>query len=272
MPERVPDVPPVVIPSGVPVLIDDRREAQPKLQTMPVIRTIPREVEPVWIPTETPVAAALPKPVLKPIEEPKPQPVSWTVTPPAPHLLGEAPWWLMEAPKHADPAMPKPSAPRVGTWHSAVGNGGPKPAVAEVREEVEAAHEAPTRLSGLKGILFSLGVKDLSPKKSSEQNGNRSGNGNGIGAHADAAPVDPEQTIALEALAPLPEHEPVEAKRKETTSSSALPRWVTAEPEFLPPPVAETEKGKESRWNRGSYESSSEDIQILPARRGQYKR
>ena len=279
MPEREPDVPTAFIPSGVPVSIPsgviDKHEAQPsKLQTMPVIRAIPREVEPVSMPVAMPSAVAVPKPAPKPpsltIEEPKPQPVSWTVTPPAQQQGQETPWWLTEAPTHADQTIALPRAPRVGTWHSAVGDGGPNPAVAEVREEVEAAHEAPTRLSGLKGLLFSLGVKDLSPKKDSERNGN--GNGNGNGTHAFAAPVDPEQTIALEALAPLPEPEPVAVKREEKASRSALPRWVTAEPEFLPPPVEETNKGKESRWNLGSYGNSSEDIQILPAKRGQYKR
>jgi uncharacterized protein involved in exopolysaccharide biosynthesis len=269
MPERVPDVPPVVI--------DEQREAQSKLQTVPVIRTIPREVEPVLIPTETPVAApaskpaaaAVPKPAPKPIEEPKPQALSsWMVTPPAQQPQEETPWWLTEAPTHADSAMPQPHAPRVGTWHSIAAHDGQNPAATELREEVGAAHEAPTRLSGLKGILFSLGVKNLSPKKDSERNSN----GNGNGTHADAAPVDPEQTVALEALAPRPEHEPVEAKKKETVARSAVPRWVTAEPEFLPPPVAEAQKGKESRWNRGGYDTGPGDIQILPARRGQYKR
>ena len=271
MPERVPDVPPVVI--------DDKREAQPKLQTMPVIRAIPREVEPVLMPAAKPAAAAVPEPAAvavvpepapRPIEEPKPQPVSWTVTPPDQQPREETPWWLTEAPTHADSAIPKPSAPRVGTWHSIAAYDGQKPAATQVREEVEAAHEAPTRLSGLKGILFSLGVKNLSPKKDSERSGN--GNGNGIGAHAEEAPVDPEQTVALEALAPRPEPEPVEAKREETVSRSAVPRWVTAEPEFLPPPVEETNKGKQSRWNRGGYERGSDDLQILPAKRGQYRR
>ena len=293
MPERGPDVPSAVIPSGVSVLIDDKREAQPKLQTVPVIRTIPRDAEPVSILAERPVAApvakpaaapaakpvatVLPQPAPKPsppspmMEEPKPQPASWTVTPPAQQAQQETPWWLTEAPTHADQTMLQPRAARVGTWHSAAaGNDGPKPAAAEVREEVEAVHEAPTRLSGLKGLLFSLGVKDLSPKKDSERNGN--GNSDGIAAPADAAPSDPEQTVALEALVPRPEHEPVEAKSEEKASRHALPRWVTAEPEFLPPPVEETGKGKGYRWNRGSYENASEDIQILPARRGQYKR
>jgi hypothetical protein len=37
--------------------------------------------------------------------------------------------------------------------------------------------------------------------------------------------------------------------------------------------VAETDKGKESRWNRRGYDTDDlGDIQILPSKRGQYKR
>ena len=140
-----------------------------------------------------------------------------------------------------------------------------------MREDEEADDETPTHLSGLKGVLFSLGIKDLSPWKDAERSGN--GNGNGDDAHADASPHDPEQTIVLESFAPQPKQEPVEAKEKHTVLRKGVPRWVTAEPEFLPPPVEEADKGKESRWNRKGYDTDSVDgIQILPAKRGQYKR
>jgi uncharacterized protein involved in exopolysaccharide biosynthesis len=221
----------------------------------------------------------LPEPALKPprpmMEEPKPQPVRQAVPPPAQQpqeethgwLHEEPPWWLTDAPAPTDSALTQPRKPRLGTWHSVPAPGGQTPAAAEVREEEKAADEIPTRLSGLRGILFSLGVKELSPKKHAEPDGN------GNGAPADAAPSDPEETIVTEALAPRPEHEPVKAKGEGTVSRSAVPRWVTAEPEFLPPPVEETDKGKESRWNRGNYDTGArDDIQILPSRRGQYKR
>ncbi len=268
-PERVPDAQPVVI--------DDKREAPSKLQTVPVIRPIPRAVEPVSMPAEKPAAApphkpvavAEPKPAPQHIEEPKSQPVSWTVAPPDQQPREDTPWWLTEAPTHADHAMTQVRAPRVGTWHSAVAHGEQRPAAAEIREEEEASHEAPTRLSGLRGILFSLGIKDLTPKKDSEQNGN----GNGNGGHADATLVDSEQTIVMESFVPRPEPEPVEVKAEETVVRKGVPRWVMAEPEFLPPPVEAASKSKESRWNRGKYDTESlDDIQILPARRGQYKR
>jgi hypothetical protein len=176
---------------------------------------------------------------------------------------------------HADSAATQSRAPRVGPWHSVAARDGKTVAAAEVREEEKAADEMPTRLSGLRGILFSLGVKDISPKKHAERDGN--GNGNGNGAPANTTPSNPEQAIVMKASVPQPEPEPaeakVEAKEEEPASRSAASRWVTAEPEFLPPPVEENNKGKEFHWNRGKYDTDPrDDIQILPSRRGQYKR
>ena len=99
-PERVPDVPPVVIPSGV----IEKREAQSKLEKVPVIRAIPRELELVPKPTEKPAAAAVPKPAPKPTEEPKSQPVSWTVSPPGQKPLEKTPGGLRKRPRM--PIMP----------------------------------------------------------------------------------------------------------------------------------------------------------------------
>jgi len=251
----------------------------------------PERTAPEWAAPERAAVAPkpLPEPALKPprpmmpatpmTEEPKPQPVGSAVTPPAQQLQEEThgwlheepPWWLTDAPAPTDSALTQPRKPRLGTWHSVPAHDGQTPAAAEVREEEKAADQMPTRLSGLRGILFSLGVKDLSPKKDAGRDGN--GDGNGNGAPADATPSDPEQTMVAEALAPRPEPEPVVAKGEGTDSRSAVPRWVTAEPEFLPPPVEENNKGKESRWNRGNYDTGArDDIQILPSRRGQYKR
>ena len=132
------------------------------------------------MPTEKPAAAAVPKPAPKPTEEPKSQPVSWTVTPPGQKPLEKTPWWLTEAPAHADHAVTQARAPRVGTWHSVAAHSEQKPAAAEVREDEEADDETPTHLSGLKGVLFSLGIKDLSPWKDAERSGNGNGNGDGM--------------------------------------------------------------------------------------------
>lgn len=210
-------------------------------------------------------------------EEPKPQPASWTSPPPSrqpqeetlPWLPEEPPWWLTDAP--TDSSLTQPRAPSVGTRHSVTARDGQKPAAAQARETEKASDKMPTRLSVLRGLHFSLGVKELSPKKHAEPDGN------GDGAPADTSPANPEPTNAAEALVPRPEPEPaeanVEAKGEETVARKESSRWVTAEPEFLPPPVEDADKGKESRWKRGNYDPGvRDDIQILPSKRGQYKR
>jgi uncharacterized protein involved in exopolysaccharide biosynthesis len=135
------------------------------------------------------------------------------------------------------------------------------------------ADEMPTHLSALRGGVFSLGIKEFSRKKVVPRDDNDHGNDHGNGPPADAAPVNPRHTIIVENFAPRPEHEPehesAAAKGRETIARKEVPRWATPKPEFLSPPVKETNKGKQSRWNPGIL---GDDIQILPSRPGQYKR
>jgi hypothetical protein len=217
-----------------------------------------------------------PTPALKSIQEPKPKPASWTEMPPARQpqqetlrWLAEAPpWWLTDAPTNAEPAATQPPAPRVEPLFAAAVHDRQKPALSEAQEEEEAPDEIPTRLSGLRGIRFSLGVKEFSPNKPAGRAGN--------GAPADATPSHSESTVATEASVsqsgPEPAEAKVEAKEEKPARRRAASRWVTTEPEFLPPPAAETNEGKESRWNPANYSTDPDDIQILPSRRGQYKR
>jgi hypothetical protein len=211
------------------------------------------------------------------MEEPKPQPARRTETPPAQQLREETdgwmqkepPWWLTDAPAPTDSALTEPRKPLLGAWHSVAPPVGQTPAAAEVREQEKAADEMPTRLSGLRGMLFSLGVKELDQKKGA----GREGKGDENFAPADATASAPEQTMVAEAVAPRLEPEHVVAKAEETIARRGVTRAITVEPEVLPPPVKETNKGKESRWNREKYDTGArDDIQILPSRRGQYKR
>jgi hypothetical protein len=82
-------------------------------------------------------------------------------------------------------------------------------------------------------------------------------------AEAAAARLEPER----------PEPEPVAAKAEETIARRGAPRAVTVEPEVVPRPAEVTNKGKEFHWNRRNYDTGvREGLQILPSRRGQYKR
>jgi hypothetical protein len=236
---------------------------------------VPFEFERVAVQAAKPASETAPKPPAKPVEEPTQQPAQWEVTRPAEQSPEDTPWWLTEAPKLAETAMIQPRAPRVGTWHSMAANDEPNPAAPEAREKEEAKTEAPTRLNGLRGLLFPLRIKDSGSRKDAKRNdnGNGKGNGNGRAPQADPAAVDPEQTIVIEAVTPQKEHEPVHAKADGTVARGALPRWVTAEPEFLPPRQESADKGKESRAKKtNNDEDDFADIQILPARRGQYRR
>jgi Mrp family chromosome partitioning ATPase len=285
-------VAPPPLPQPAPVVAENR-EAQFSPQPGPAASAAPREVESVfpWF------AGSAPQPALKPprplmpsgattpsrppmpsrprIEEPMPQPAPQAPPPPAQQPMEDTPEWLMETPPwwmtktHAcvDPATEQPCAPRVNAWYAAPAPSGRKPAAAELREEENLPDEMPTRLSALRGIPFSMGVREFNPGKDAARDGD--GNGSGRGVPANAAPFDARQTVIPEVLIPQPEQEPVEAKGEETAARTAASHWVTGEPEFLSPPAEETNKLKESRWNRGSLD---DDIQILPSRPGQYKR
>ena len=263
------------IPERMPVITGEH-DVPPKLEPVPIV---PYEVERAAEPAQKPASAIASKPVA---EEQKQEPVTqWApetrqepqavVTQLAQQPSEEAPWWLTEAPAHAETAMIHPRTPRVGTWHSMAANGEQKTAAPDVEEK--AVSEAPTRLSGLRGLLFPLGNRDSGSKKNAERHDNGNGKVAANGHAKQAETPDPDQTIVLEAVKPQPFQEPVHSKAEGAVARGALPRWVTAEPEFLPPREESSDNGKALRATKPSYEEDDfNDIQILPARRGQYRR
>jgi hypothetical protein len=256
---------PVVLPIPERMPVITGKHGAPKLEPIPILLYGGESVT-----AATPAQATAPKPV---VEEPKQQPAAQSppVTQPAQQPPEETPWWLTEAPTHAETALTQPRAARVGTWQSTAAHDEPAPA-ARKKERVES--EAPTRLSGLRGLLFPLRIKDSGSRKDAERDVNGNGSVDAIGhaPQADAAAADPDQTIAIEAVTPRTEHQPVHAKAEGTVTRDGAPRWVTAEPEFLPPREEPADKGKEYRLQKTSHDEDFGDIQILPARRGQYRR
>ena len=130
-------------------------------------------------------------------------------------------------------------------------------------EAEEDAESAASRLSGLKNLLFVLGLKDL---------------------HKDEETRQPEAPAATERVKERPAYVHAYAsvpdaggRNRAARSSSAL---VTATPEFLPPgPKAEkAEKAeKENLWQNDSAghrdrRDAYDEVQILPSWRGQYKK
>ena len=254
---------------------------------------------PAWEPAFEPAAApqlilvraaesrlpALPQPQLA---DPPPSSMAWNAAPleqPAEEVAS----WLAEAPRPAQTAPGQPRVARVGAWHSGSArntdtfraNLASEPAVAST-------DDAPTRLSDLKGFLFSLGVKNAGQTGAGEQSGNGNGNDKGQVAPASPAPllsaapvpvpdpapppaaVEPAPPVVLEALAEQPA--PAPAAAGEMAARHPAPRWVTAEPEFLPPPRTTAEKNRQAHGNARTSALSKDfdDIQVLPGRRGQY--
>jgi uncharacterized protein involved in exopolysaccharide biosynthesis len=188
-----------------------------------------------------------------------------------------------------------PPAPRPGTWPSDAAANARQLSAEALKTEESFESDALTRLSGLRGLFFSTGSEDAGRKNGAERNDSGGGNGNGYGngyaanqdshpidatpPHAgffDAAPVgpdeilaaDPDRTIMVEPVKP-DAHPGPEA----VVARGGLPRWVTAEPEFLPPRLERANEAKESPARKSRYdEEAFAEIQILRARRGQYRR
>ena len=155
------------------------------------------------------------------------------------------------------PLTDGPAAQRREAWMTlpAPQPGSPEPAPHDAPPEDEDFGNPPSRLSGLRNMLVSLGRRSLIE----EEYG------------ADEADAEPRFERAMVRPA---YHEPT---TPEAESDASVPVRVTAPPEFLrPQPAAEAEKEKEPlrptppvpRRER----ESPDEIQTLPSRRGQYRK
>ncbi|MGC9224357.1 MAG: GumC family protein [Terracidiphilus sp.] len=267
------------------------REAPPKPRPIPAAAQMAETV----VPPPVDRADAAPAPSTP---EPPPEPVaessSSTANLPEPQPE-EEPWWMMGLPMHAEIATVQPSVQRMENWQSDSEYSRPKPAVPAPEPVAAAAEAPPTRLSGLRGLLFTAGVKSLAPKDDTASRRNQSGSGErpvnlaqafaastrrelAVEFPAPSVPSDFDQASAPQpvtpAVAPPTEIETAQAPVERTAVVEPAPQRVTAEPEFLPPsPPEETAKDKEPRRETRNFAGSIfDDIQILPAKRGQYRR
>jgi hypothetical protein len=153
----------------------------------------------------------------------------------------------------------------------------------EVREpdhEVK-PNEPESRLNPLRGLSFSLGLKNL-------------GKARGVVAREETSPLplqsEVERTGITRSFTPFAEPVPVVVEIAEPVPVAAIPvetkapiasqkevREVTTLPEFLPPkefiPIRDREEGRESGLtSRSDRRDAYDDVQILPSRRGQYKK
>jgi hypothetical protein len=135
----------------------------------------------------------------------------------------------------------------------------------------EKAYESAPRLNALRGLLFSIGLKNLGKMKESEQLQAESPFVLGQDINAERVPEpepelipEIERTVISRTFTPFSEPVPVAPPPVEVKAVRNAPREVTTLPEFLPP--KESVPVRERETERESYD----EFQTLPSRRGQY--
>jgi hypothetical protein len=218
-------------------------------------------------------------------------------TEPAASEASDLPWWLSDAPRHAEPSRPPVLWQPAKVWTSnsqpseavsapilAAQNPQPLPSSAIAAKSWEGAPflpETPTpnaqlasreaedsvshgtednrnsRLSSLRNLLYVLGVNH--PQGGEELVEQHAG----VGTNSDLRTERPtfDRTPSVEA----------------SSMRGAAPRLVTAIPEFLPPKplVIEFERGDARTGEPSSRQdrrAAADGLEILPSKRGQYKK
>jgi hypothetical protein len=247
-------------------------------------------------PSETPQ-----EPTDVPAQPPAPLPSQ-----PVPRADSDVPWWLLDSPPQTVTKFPLPTKPReaarvapstpelqprassawswedTSSWPGDIGRRAVPGAASEVAPEVAqevAAEEVPqidiegnpyeteSQLNGLRGLLFSLGLKNL-----------RKNRGSAPADEESLPPLEnePEHTVLARSFTPFPEAVPVSGAPAKTNVASGSAGQVMAQPEFLPPrefvPIKDREPARETDPTvRYDFLDEDDNIQILPSRRGQYK-
>jgi polysaccharide biosynthesis transport protein len=308
---RPSDIPPKFIPShvnddvraavaAVPATSPFAEAAKRFSSSLPAGPGVPFALYPIFVP---PISNALPVgPEKAPPSGTEAEVKASTATPPAAPrpaagASSDVPWWLSDVARNMEPARPpvlwngakesasneRPSAAEAeevaaksdsraaqnstadATQKSAA-NESPRADSAPAAEEAatanpeDAAATRTSRLSGLRNLLFVLGVKNGQHAEDLGEHGGRAWDGD--------LRTEPQSF----------EREIVEAREyAERNIGGASPRLVTAPPEFLPPKpiVIEFEKadaraGESS--TRQDRRASVDGVEILPSKRGQYKK
>jgi capsular polysaccharide biosynthesis protein len=130
--------------------------------------------------------------------------------------------------------------------------------IVEKEKPVEGANpfEAESRLNGLRGLILTLELKKLNKRRGSAR----------LDEESSSAESAAEPSLPARGLAEGGEAATAPATAPEANVASSE---VTAEPEFLPP--REFVPMREAKRARDGSEEGDEEIQILPARRGQYR-
>jgi len=211
---------------------------------------------------------------------------------PAANPAADVPWWLSEAVRTTEPSRPPvlwqpakvwnargtapageplPVGPNANPepqqpWESgAEAQQMPRPEAAAEETQGSGAEEAPSnlnsRLSGLRNLLYAMGVKNAN------DGGNSAGQAGGAGSDYDLR----TERASFERGGP---QTPVDAA---SGMRGAAPQLVTAPPEFLPPrPVVieidKTDPHTGESSTRQDRRTPYDRVDILPSKRGQYKK
>ncbi|MDR3751252.1 MAG: hypothetical protein P4K94_07165 [Terracidiphilus sp.] len=170
------------------------------------------------------------------------------------------------------PPPPQAEAPPAQSWER-VSSRREDPIPASSTEEVERAEEkaspdeTASRLSGLRNLFFSRGLKNLNNARETSAQDDESLPQGGPGSkHADS----------LVRTAPA-ESVPVPAVPARSNLAGTSSRQVTAQPEFLPPKSVVVTINKEQAQqadptNRHDRRDAFDDVEILPSWHGQYRK
>jgi len=225
-----------------------RQVVEPKQETVRAER--PRTPEP-WLP-ETP---AEPQHFVAPPVPVAPQPA---VVPPAPVVPQP-----VAAPLPVAPSAPQSSAPE--PWKPVRRLADLEQQLAQSAEAEETIPNTAHRISDLRNLAFSLGVKNLHKTPEAP-----------VQAPEAPQPAEPAQAPPAYRSYPPPPVNPVRREPAAQAQTAApAPTLVTAQPEFLPPKSAaeeEKEQAKSSKSGHRDRWDADDDMDTLPSWHGQYKK
>jgi hypothetical protein len=162
-----------------------------------------------------------------------------------------------------------PGTPRVQSWErvsNRLNDFQPEtaPEAAREPEPEETPYNAATRMSGLRNLISSLGLKNLHKEEE--------------GREEDAEFIlQPGRGTERQVFARTSAPAPAQISLSRSGASDDSPTLVTAPPEILPPKPADENTGKGRSWAskgkaRRDRRDAYDNVEILPSWRGQYKK
>jgi hypothetical protein len=196
----------------------------------------------------------------------------------------EDPWWLTGTPTHANAQGVRAGDPKAASPRPTARSNGAEVTAGETTNTTE-KRSAPVRLprlTELRGTMFSTGIKELDVARHDGVLGGEAERRTGVSAplqaeqgqgqsaqraaYPQAAPM--QETTPVKALLAAPKPEAAPTPANETKAQDARPQADAARAKLRSPKQSKAAKKKPPQDAREPYD----DVEILPSRRGQYKR